>query len=385
MSVSPASILYDEAGNPVAVLNDSGVYRLRVDAKLASGHGLATEATLLGVKADTARLNVDLSTRASAAAQTDGSQKTQVVNGANTLAIDGSGRAAIQNQPNMDVALSTRLAEATFTARFGEVSATPTANTLLGRLKEIYDAIVARWNTLGQKTMANSAPVVIASDQSPVTVRGPNADGAAPTESPILIAGFDGTNVRRLRTDQSGRLLTRQFDEPTFAILANDIALANNKSMLSILNTGTAVICVREVWVINTRIAAVTGVAGDFQIRRITGHSAGTDLSTTPGFLPHDTADTVPTGLTARTGATVAGEAAGPLHRRVWSTDEWGPGTLDNEGYDHGVQNALPFYRSEHPKKPITLRTNQGISIRFNTNSTAGTFDIVAVLSEGVL
>src|SRR5262249_1999123 len=54
----------------------------------------------------------------------------------------------------LDVNLSTRLADATFTARI---------------------------NTLGQKTMANSTPVVIASDQSaiPVTVA-----GSGNTESP---------------------------------------------------------------------------------------------------------------------------------------------------------------------------------------------------------
>jgi hypothetical protein len=58
MAKSPVAILYDSAGNPVEVLNDGGVYRLRTDTKLTTGHGLATETkqdsllTELQLKAD---------------------------------------------------------------------------------------------------------------------------------------------------------------------------------------------------------------------------------------------------------------------------------------------------------------------------------------------
>lgn len=52
---------------------------------------------------------------------------------------------------------------------------------------------------LGQQTMAASAPVAIASDQSSLKVNGPDANGAAPTKSPVQVAGFDGTDVRQIR------------------------------------------------------------------------------------------------------------------------------------------------------------------------------------------
>jgi hypothetical protein len=55
----------------------------------------------------------------------------------------------------------------------GENSGSPTSTTLLGRIKTVADNIVslsAKFNSLGQKTMANSAPIVIASDQSTVPV-----------------------------------------------------------------------------------------------------------------------------------------------------------------------------------------------------------------------
>lgn len=60
-----------------------------------------------------------------------------------TLATRASEATLSSINSNIDVALSTRLADATFTARI---------------------------NTLGQKTMANSTPVVIASDQSSIPV-----------------------------------------------------------------------------------------------------------------------------------------------------------------------------------------------------------------------
>ena len=84
---------------------------------------------------------------------------------ANGMLVDVSriqGNVAVTNAglTNIDVALSTRLAEATFTGRI---------------------------NTLGQKTMANSTPVVLPSDQAAIpvtvlsTVASANNDGACPS------------------------------------------------------------------------------------------------------------------------------------------------------------------------------------------------------------
>lgn len=109
-------------------------------------------AELHDISLDTAHLDVDLSTRASAANQT-----TEIARLASILAqldVALSTRASTANQTTeiarltsilaqLDVALSTRLAEATF---------------------------IARLNTLGQKAMVASAPVVIASDQSAIPV-----------------------------------------------------------------------------------------------------------------------------------------------------------------------------------------------------------------------
>jgi len=92
--------------------------------------------------------------------------------------------------------------------------------------------------TVGQKVMASSIPVVLASDQSvipvsqngtwtvqqgtppwevsqsgtwtvqqgtpPWAVEGTDANGAPPTENPVLVAGWDSTNVRIILTETDG-------------------------------------------------------------------------------------------------------------------------------------------------------------------------------------
>jgi hypothetical protein len=91
---------------------------------------------------------------------------------------------------------ATLLTEADFDARVGEVQPTPTTNTILGRLKDIFDAIVARLGTLGQKAMAGSTPVVIASDQSNVDINVHSGAGTA-------IAAINDAGTQRLAVDAS--------------------------------------------------------------------------------------------------------------------------------------------------------------------------------------
>lgn len=54
--------------------------------------------------------------------------------------------------------------------------------------------------TLGQKVMASSIPVVIASDQSSLTVQGGAASGAALSGNPLRVGLSDGTNARNWLT-----------------------------------------------------------------------------------------------------------------------------------------------------------------------------------------
>lgn len=202
---------------------------------------------------------------------------------------------------------------------------------------------------LGQTTMSASMPVVIASNQTAIPV-----------------------SISSIATDSD--------DSATFVVQARDIATGNGKSMLSLLNASgsTVVVKLRDLKICNVQNTAVTGVVSEFGLYRITGHSVGTSL--TPAT--YDTADAINVSVTARTGATIAGEAVTVLQHWDWSNDEWGSGPLDTEGYDHAVQEVNNLLRQEKQCKPITLRAGEGITIKHVTNSTVGLFDLVLVFTQ---
>ncbi len=78
-------------------------------------------------------------------------------------------------------------------------------------------SIDGKINSLGQKTMANSMPVTIASDQSAIPITGSitasnpsvytnGANVLSPTGNVTFVGGWDGTNLRGLSTNGSGAL-----------------------------------------------------------------------------------------------------------------------------------------------------------------------------------
>jgi len=219
---------------------------------------------------------------------------------------------------------------------------------------------------------------------------GAAASGAVPAGNPALVAGSDGAAVRTLLTDTTGRLyvLQTQDERATWSAIATGISVANNKSMISILNaTGTVVVVrLREIWVENTQVTSNTGIVGRFEVHRMTGHSAGTLI--TP--LSYDTADALDVNVTVRTGATIAGEVAGILWQKIWSTDQkqgprGGIGVGNSAGtlVDHTQQALTPFWsRKDLLERAFTLRSNQGFTVKFATNSTSGTFDLTLVFTQ---
>lgn len=171
---------------------------------------------------------------------------------------------------------------------------------------------------------------------------------------------------------------TKIGEWPTFVAVACPVTLGNNKSMISILNTSTTNIAkLRELFIVNDQTTAVTGTICQMRLLRMTGHSSGT--SVTVGL--HDTTETLDSGITVRTGATISGENATLYRQWKFSSDEWGVGSTDVESMQHIQHVTKPLYRTEINTKPIVLRQNQGIHVKNITNTTAGSFCLVAVFT----
>lgn len=212
-------------------------------------------------------------------------------------------------------------------------------------------------------------------------VVGKDLVGTPPTTNPVVIGGWDGTNVVRLRLNSNGTVATSNSEFATFTTAGAGISVGNNKSMISIFNADPVLLTkIHEIYVINVQTSAVTGVTGVFELRRITSHSGGTLL--TPVSM--DTTDTLDTDITVRTGATVGGESATLMWRSLFSTDEWGPGTQDVESNDHIFQTMHPVFsrKTDSGTKPLVLRQNEGLTVKFATNSSAGTFDLFLVFTQ---
>lgn len=162
----------------------------------------------------------------------------------------------------------------------------------------------------------------------------------------------------------------------TFSAVARDVAIGNNKSMLSLLNaTGSGVtIRIHEIWITNVRTTATTGLVAIFDLFRFTAHSVGTGI-TPAGMVSTNALNGL---VTARTGATITGETTFKYKRWLWSSDEWSSGATDVASFDHALQTIYPVYRHDKSSmlQPLTLLAGEGFHIKQTVNSTYGTFDL---------
>jgi hypothetical protein len=209
------------------------------------------------------------------------------------------------------------------------------------------------------------------------TVVGSGSAGT-PATGVVTVQGIAGGTTIPV----SGTVTTTSSELATFISFATGISIANNKSMLSITNaTGSGVnVKIKEIYLVNIQTTAVTGVAGNFELRRCTSHSGGTAIT---AIEKMDSSDSLNANVTVRTNATITGESSTLLWRSLFSTDEWNVGTLDQEGNDHIFQTMFPIFKqSGKDTKALLLRPNEGLTVKFATNSTAGTFDIVFVFTQ---
>lgn len=110
---------------------------------------------------------------------------------------------------------------------------------LRGLVKHAYERMPA---ALGQGTMAQSLPVVVASNQSSVPVAGQAADGAAVAGNPVRIAGKDsagntqdalaGPLGQAATSAVSGRLLDPNAGESLTVKTANGVATASGDNVV---------------------------------------------------------------------------------------------------------------------------------------------------------
>jgi hypothetical protein len=142
------------------------------------------DGNLASVKTNTDKLDVALSTRWGTLGQKTGANSAPVViaSDQSALPVSQNGAWSHQVRDSTNVLINPAKEDGNLAAlllRAGEVQSSPTQYTILGRLKDIVTQLSTTilvnvtsflGISLGQKTMNNSFPVVIASDQSSVPV-----------------------------------------------------------------------------------------------------------------------------------------------------------------------------------------------------------------------
>lgn len=157
VNLAAGSVSVDTTGLATSTKQSDGSQKTQIVD--AGGEGVTVTGGKLDVNA-----SVDTTGLALDATLTGGTQKTQIVDSGGeavtvtggkldvNASVDTTGLATSAKQDDTITELQTLLNESTFTGRFGEVQATPTVNTLLGRMKSVEDKLDSLLTELGQKT-----------------------------------------------------------------------------------------------------------------------------------------------------------------------------------------------------------------------------------------
>lgn len=176
------------------------------------------------------------------------------------------------------------------------------------------------------------------------------------------------TRTRVIGADTVHEQATFTAAMPTYYALADAVALAANKHHISLFNASGSgvVVSVKKLFQINLSLAAVTGVALRFDVKRTTAQSAGTAI--TPVSMDSNN-PALPAQVTASTGGTITESSL--LYPFTTQNDEI---TAANTA----VANYLTQYGNlmlESPEmQELRLREGQGLTVKQITSNTVGSF-----------
>lgn len=154
---------------------------------------------------------------------------------------------------------------------------------------------------------------------------------------------------------------------PTYYALADNVGFAANKQHISLFNNvgSNQVVSIKKIFHINLSLAAVTGVAVRFDVKRTSGQSAGTAITA----QSMDSTDPALTSMLVATGATVTEGAL--LYPVTTQNDEIAASNAAVANYLMQMGNLA----LESPEmKEMWLNPGEGMTIKQITSTTVGSF-----------
>jgi len=166
---------------------------------------------------------------------------------------------------------------------------------------------------------------------------------------------------------------------PTYYAMADAVAFAANKQHISIFNNAGSnqVIAIRKMFHINLSIAAVTGVAVRFDVKKTTAQSVGTAITANSA----DSANPALSGLQIATGATVTEGAI--LYPITTQNDEL---TAANTAIANYLMQFGNLALEGIEQQEYRLRPGEGMTVKQITSTTVGSFAwLIAFTVESTL
>lgn len=166
---------------------------------------------------------------------------------------------------------------------------------------------------------------------------------------------------------------------PTYYALADAVAFAANKQHISIFNNAGSnqVIAIRKMFHINLSLAAVTGVAVRFDVKKTTAQSVGTAITANSA----DSANPALSGLQIATGATVTEGAI--LYPITTQNDEL---TAANTAIANYLMQFGNLALEGVEQQEYRLRPGEGMTVKQITSTTVGSFAwLIAFTVESTL
>lgn len=166
---------------------------------------------------------------------------------------------------------------------------------------------------------------------------------------------------------------------PTYYAMADAVAFAANKQHISIFNNAGSnqVIAIRKMFHINLSLAAVTGVAVRFDVKKTTAQSGGTAITANSA----DSANPALSGLQIATGATVTEGAI--LYPITTQNDEL---TAANTAIANYLMQFGNLALEGIEQQEYRLRPGEGMTVKQITSTTVGSFAwLIAFTVESTL
>lgn len=164
--------------------------------------------------------------------------------------------------------------------------------------------------------------------------------------------------------------------QPTYYALADAVAFAANKHMISIHNASGSgkMVVLKKLFLIDLAITAVTGVALRQDVKRFSAvHTAGTAVTPVPCDSNNPA---LPAGVTVKTGATVTDVTL--LFPMTFANDEVGA----TQAFPSSALLAgLNWFPEGIEVQEIRLREGEGLTVKNITNTTVGSFGYLLVFT----